>query len=143
MRIRELSHSVYQIQYHIVWGTKYRRKIIKEYVKVELVKSMYKVQKRFPDWYFHKINADADHVHLLIEIPPKYAVSDAVRELKASTSQALRKRFPFIDRIYQDGSMWSAGYFVSTVGLNEEQIKKYIQRQGERDRGIDITHEFS
>ena len=121
MRIRHLNHSIYQIQYHIVWGTKYRRKWLKHYVRSELIKSMYQVQRTCPDWYFHSINAGDDHVHILIEIPPKYSVAEVVQKLKGHSSQVLRKKFKFINEIYPQSGLWSVGYFVSTVGLNEEQ----------------------
>ena len=143
MRIRQLNHSVYQIQYHIVWGTKYRRKVLKYYVRKELIKCFYKIQRKYPDWYFHRINTGDDHVHLLMEIPPKYVVSGVVQKLKSISSAHLRKHFKFIDKIYEDGTLWSVGYFVSTVGLNEENIKKYIERQSRFDKGVDITKEFS
>ena len=143
MRIRQLSHSVYQIQYHIVWGTKYRRHVLKHYVRTELIKNFYTTQRRYPDWYFDQVNTGEDHVHLLMEIPPKYAVADVVRELKSVSSAHLRKRFPFINKIYAKGSLWSAGYFVSTVGLNEESIRRYIERQNDYDRGRDVAAEFS
>jgi len=142
MRIRKLNHSVYQIEYHLVFGTKYRRKILKKYVQSELIKGLRKVQRRFPDWYIHKINTGDDHVHILIEIPPKYSISDTVKNIKTVTSVHLRKKFKFINEIYQDGNLWSAGYFVSSVGLNEAQIKKYIERQGSFDIGEDAS-EFS
>lgn len=143
MRIRQQAHTIYQTQYHIVWSTKYRRKILKEYVKGTVIESLYKVQRRFPDWYFHNINTDQDHIHLLMEIPPKYAVSDVVRELKMCTSAQLRKRYGFIDKIYKDSGIWSTGYFVSTVGLNEAQIKRYIDMQGQQDLGVDVSDVFS
>lgn len=119
MRIRELSHSVYQIRYHIVWGTKY------------------------PILYIHEINTGEDHVHMLIEIPPTEKISSVVQKLKGSASIYLKKKFKFIDRIYKYGNLWSVGYFVSTVGLNEEQIRKYIQRQNKYDIGQDVSREFS
>ena len=72
MRIRQLNHGVYQVLYHLVWGTKYRRKFLKHYVRTELIKSLYNIQKRHPDWYLHKINTGDDHVHILLEFPPKY-----------------------------------------------------------------------
>lgn len=143
MRIRELHHSVYQVQYHIVWGTKYRRKYIKEYVKTELVKSLYKVQKSYPTWYFHSINTDQDHVHLIIEIPPKDSLAFCVQRLKSCSSADLKRKFPFIKNMFSDESIWSVGYFVSTIGLNEDQIRKYVERQGLHDRGQDVTQEFS
>lgn len=143
MRVRQLSHSVYQVQYHLVWGTKYRRKIIKPYVKKELVRSLYKTQRRHPAWFFHEINTDQDHVHLLIEIPPTDAVSKVVKELKSESSKHLRKCFPFIRKMSDETAVWSIGYYVSTVGLNEQNIRKYIERQGKHDQPIDITAELS
>jgi len=144
MRVRQLNHSVYQVQYHVVWGTKFRRKILKHYVRSELIKNLYRTQRRHPDWYFHQINTGDDHVHLRMEIPPKYAVANVVRELKACSSAHLKKHFPFINRIYRkNGRLWGAGYFVSTVGLNEERIKRYIERQNQYDTGLDVSDELS
>jgi len=80
------------------------------------------------------MNTDEDHVHLQIEIPPNIAVSDAVGKLKAASSRHLRTKFKFIREIYleKDG-IWSVGYFSSTVGLNESQVKRYIQWQSRKD----------
>ena len=143
MRIRQLNHSVYQIQYHLVWGTKYRRKFLKYYVRSALIKSLYKAQRKFPDWYLDQINTGDDHVHILLEIPPKYALASVVQYLKSSTNTSLKKQFRFIREIYDSNSIWSTGYFVSTVGLNEQQIRRYIERQNNYDRSLDITAEFS
>ena len=143
MRIRQLNHSVYQLQYHLVWGTKYRRKFLAHYVRTELIKSLYKVLKRHPDWYLHNVNTGSDHVHLLIEIPPVFAIAAVARELKTQTSNDLRQRFKFVDQIYTHSGIWSTGYFVSSVGLNEEQIRRYIDRQNKYDRGVDITAELA
>jgi len=126
-----------------VWATKYRRKILKHYVRKELIRSLYKVQRRYPDWYFEKINTGIDHVHLLIEVPPKYKLSEVIQKLKVQTSKDIKNKFKFINKIYEDGKMWSVGYFVSSVGLNEDQIKKYIEKQNKNDRGFDVTQEFS
>lgn len=143
MRVRELNHSVYQVSYHIVWGTKYRRKILKYYVRAELIKSLYKTLRMHPAWYIHSINTDEDHVHLLVEFPPTDPISDVVQKLKANSSGHIRKMFKFIDRIYDKSGIWSVGYFVSTVGLNEQTIRKYIERQNIRDRPMDVTSELS
>ena len=142
MRVRQLNHSVYQTEYHLVWGTLYRRKFLKHYVRKELVKKLYSIQKKYPDWYFTKVNTGDDHVHLLMEIPPKYSVSEVVQKLKAYTSVYLREKFKFISEIYDGKGIWGTGYFVSTVGLNEENIKKYIERQNAFDRGFDLTGEL-
>jgi putative transposase len=134
MRIQHLNHSTYQHQYHIVWGTKGRRKILKPYVLAELKRSLYETCERYPTLWIENINTDDDHVHLQIEIPPNISVSDAVGKLKALSSAALKKKFKFIRDMYLDkDGIWSVGYFSSTVGLNESQIAKYINWQGRRD----------
>jgi len=143
MRIRHLNHSVYQVSYHLVWGTKYRRKIIKHYVRAELIKSIYKALKRHPDWYLYKINTGDEHVHLLLEFPPSYSVAAVVQDLKSNTSSDLRKKFKYINKIYNHSGIWSVGYFVSTVGLNEDAIKRYIELQNNFDRGVDVTDKIS
>ena len=135
MRTRQLNHSTYQHQYHIVWGTKGRRKILKDYVLPELRKAFYEVVQKHPTLWVETFNTDEDHVHLQIEIPPNILVSDAVSKLKAISSQRLRKKFKFIREIYleKDG-IWSVGYFSSTVGLNETKIRRYIEWQGRKDK---------
>src|SRR5882672_7509401 len=143
MRIRRLNHSVYQIQYHLVWGTKYRRKFLKHYVRGELIKNIYRTLKRNPTLYLHNINTGDDHVHMQIEIPPTHSIPAVVKDIKAYSSTYLRKQFPFIDKMYPDSGIWSTGYFISTIGLNEENIRKYIGRQNDYDRGEDVTGEFS
>jgi putative transposase len=143
MRIRRLNHSVYQTEYHIVWGTLYRRHFLKQYVREAFIEGLRRIQRDYPTWYFLKVNTGDDHVHLLMEIPLKYAIVEVVQKLKARTSIYLQDRFRFIRAMYPDGSIWSTGYFVSTVGLNEENIKKYIARQNQYDRGTDETGEFS
>lgn len=134
MRIRQLNHSTYQHQYHIVWGTKARRKILQTYVLPELKKSFWSTLKKYPTLWIDSMNTDKDHVHMQIEIPSNIAVADAVSKLKSESSRHLRKKFKFIREIYleKDG-IWSVGYFSSTVGLNEAQIRKYIEWQGKKD----------
>ena len=133
MRTRSLSHSTYQHQYHIVWGTKYRRKYLKEYVKSELLACLFGIVKKYPTLNIERINVDQDHVHLQIEIAPDVSVCTVVQRLKAVSSMHLKKKFKFIREMYIDGNIWSVGYFSSTIGLNEEQVKKYIERQGRKD----------
>lgn len=133
MRTRSLNHSMYQIQYHIVWGTRYRRKYLKDYVKKEFVASCYNVVKKYPTLYIHTINTDQDHVHIQMEIPPNILIATVIQKLKIESSIRLKKEFKFIREMYIDGSIWSVGYFISTIRLNETAIKKYITYQGKKD----------
>jgi putative transposase len=145
MRIQSLNHSTYQHQYHIVWGTKYRYKYLKEYVKAELLECLYNVVKeKYPTLHIYAINVDKDHLHMQIEIPPNIAVAKAVQALKSATSFHLKKKFKFIKKMYlEHDGIWSVGYFSSTIGMNEEQIRKYINRQGQNDLPKTIGFEFS
>ncbi len=135
MRVQHLNHSTYQHQYHIVWGTRGRRKFLQSYVLPELKKSLYETCKKYPTLWIENVNTDQDHVHLQIEVPTNITIADAVRKLKSLSSLHLRKQFKFIREIYleKDG-IWSVGYFSSTVGLNETQIKRYLDWQGKKDK---------
>ena len=143
MQTRSLNHSAYKLQYHIVWGTKYRRKWLKPYVKAALKKSLYTTCKKYPTLFIQAVNTDHDHVHIQMEIPPSIAIADAVQALKGASSIILRKKYKFIRDMYlgKDG-IWSVGYFVSSIGLNEAQIKKYIEWQGKKEEQPQTTKLF-
>ena len=116
MRIQKLSHSTYSHSYHIVWGTKYRRKFLKPYVKESLLKLLNILEEENPTLHFETVNVDEDHVHMQVEISPSISVSAAVQKIKTFTSRNLRKEFNFIDRIYfEKEGIWSVGYFSSTI----------------------------
>ena len=134
MRVRSLNHSAYQLQYHIVWGTKYRRKYIIPAVKNEFLKSIYDTVKKYPTLHIFSANTDRDHIHIQLEAPPSVTIASVVQKLKANSSFYLRKRFKFIREMYLDKEgIWSVGYFVSSIGLNESQIRRYIEWQGKRE----------
>ena len=143
MQTRSLNHSTYKLQYHIVWGTRYRRKWLKPYVRTALKKSLYLTCKKYPTLYIQAVNTDEDHVHLQMEIPPSIAISDAVQKLKSLSSFAIRKEFKFIREMYleKDG-IWSVGYFVSSIGLNEANIKRYIDWQDKKEKQPQTTRLF-
>jgi putative transposase len=133
MRTRCLSHSIYRHQYHIVWGTKFRRKFLKPYVKPAFGKLLMSVVEKYPNLHVVSYNINDDHVHLQIEIPPNIAVSVVVQKIKWLTSLNLKKQFKFIKEMYLENSIWSVGYFSSTLGISETIIQKYIEYQGKKD----------
>ncbi len=143
MRTRSLSHSVYRHQYHIVWGTKRRRPYLKPYVAAELEKSFKATVKQYPTLHLEDFSTDEDHVHIQIEIPPNITVAAAVQAFKQQSSKHLRAKFPFIRRLYLEKSIWSVGYFSSTVGLNEETIRRYLEQQGKDEEPRDVSFESS
>lgn len=106
---------------------------IAEYFK----KAIGEVREFYPDWYIEEVGVDADHVHLHMVIPPKYAISKAIEALKSITSMRLKEKFPhFLKKVYwDDGGIWARGFFVSTVGINEAVIRRYVRYQGQQDAG--------
>jgi putative transposase len=137
MKLHKQAHTVYKTQYHIVWVTRFRRKILTPGIASFFTIALHEVREHYPDWYFTAIGTDKDHVHLHMEIPPRYSVSEVVNILKTNTSRALHARFAhFLDKVYWDrGGIWAKGYFVSTVGINEDVIKNYVLMQGAEDSG--------
>jgi putative transposase len=138
MRLMKLAHTVYQTQYHIVWVTRYRRKILCQGIESYL-KTLFEKEFRefFPDIYFDEIGIDQDHIHIHVIIPPKYAVSQIVSAFKSNTSRMIKEKFSeFIKKVYWDGyGIWGTGFFVSTVGINEKIIRAYVNQQGKHDVG--------
>lgn len=81
-------------------------------------------------------NIQVDHIHAVVIIPPKYPVSDVIGRIKGQSASKLRKKFTWLEEVYwKENVVWSPGYFVSTIGLNEEQIIKYVKWQERQDSG--------
>jgi putative transposase len=101
-----------------------------------MLERLKEVKEHYPEIEVLEIEHDNDHVHMLISIPPKMSVGKVVGILKANTSRRLKEKFPFLKEVYWgvDG-IWSDGYFVSTIGINEKVIQRYIHLQGEEDSG--------
>ena len=136
MELRKLDHCVYLCNYHIVLTTKYRRKIFNDGLFEYVKRKMLEISEYHPLIYYHEINHDKDHIHMLASIAPTISVGSVVRLIKTNTSRKLKEQFPFLKQVYwgTDG-IWSSGYFVTTVGINKEIIERYIQQQGKADSG--------
>ena len=87
------------------------------------------------------IGFDQDHLHMVMVIPPKYAIADVMGQLKSQSANHLRDRFPWLKKVYwKENIVWSPGYFVSSVGVNEQVIQNYVKNQGQRDSGqLELT----
>ena len=136
MEYKKQAHAVYCTCYHIVVSTKYRRKVLKAVIGEYLKRKVLQVGKFHPEIEILEVNTHLDHIHLVVSIPPKLSVSQVVNMIKANTGSSMRKIFTFLDKVYWGvNGIWSMGYFVSTVGINEEMIRKYVQKQGLEDSG--------
>ena len=135
MQKSSLAHTVWDCTYHIVWIPKYRRKVLYGQVRRELIAILKELVDKKPGLVIVEGNMAADHVHLCIRIPPKYSVSNVMGYLKGKSAMELAQRIPE-QRRYQERekSFWARGYYVSTVGINEATIRKYIKEQEQADR---------
>ncbi len=136
MEFRKQSHATYCCDYYVVFCTKYRRDWINDGIFAYLELKLKEINKFYADIIFKTVNHDIDHIHFLISIPPKYSVSSIVRLIKSNTANHLKQKFPILKSIYWGtNSIWSDGYFVSTLGANETVIRQYIENQGLEDSG--------
>ena len=136
MENRLSGHSVYRTEYHVVWIPKYRRRILNSGLKEYLVKVWPKILRGMPGVEIVEQNIQEDHIHTIMIIPPKYSVSEVIGRVKGQSASRLRKKFKWLKNVYwKENIVWSPGYFVSTIGLNEEQMIKYVQWQESQDSG--------
>lgn len=133
---RRESHCVYLCDYHIVLPTKYRHLIITSELWKYLYGKLVEITTHYPRLFLKEANHDKDHIHLLLSIPPQMSVGSVIRLVKTNTSRKIKEKFPVLKQYYwgSDG-IWSDGYFVSTVGITTEIIKRYIEKQGDLDTG--------
>ena len=130
-RLYQQTHSTWVCDYHIVWCPKYRGAVLKDiYIKQEL-KRMFKYIAQWKECPIHQWHIGDEHLHLYLSIPPKYSAAYIVQVLKGKSSMWLKKK----TKKFPQGTLWARGYFISTVGLNEHQIRNYIanQRHHQRD----------
>ena len=136
MTYRHSGHGTYYTEYHIFWIPKYRQRILNPGVRAYLQELFPKIVEEMPGCEIVKYSLQVDHVHMVMVIPPKYAVSDVVARIKQRTSSELRKKFVWLGRRYwKEKVVWSPGYFVSTIGVERERILKYVERQERQDSG--------
>ena len=131
-----LSHTTWNCKYHIVFAPKYRRKIIFKELRQDIANILSMLCKRKE---VHIIEAEicSDHVHMLVEIPPKMSVSEFVGYLKGKSTLMIFERHANLKYKYGNRHFWCRGYYVDTVGKNAKKIEEYIQNQLKEDLEYD------
>ncbi len=143
MEVRLRAHGAYQHQYPGVWIPKYRRRILREAIKLFVPEHLPQIQHDHPDVDIQQWSVQIDHIHVVMGIPPKYAVSSFEDKMKANVSRQHRLRYPELKRTYWGAMLWSPGFFSSTVELNEAVIWRYVAHQEQVDKGrIQLEFEF-
>lgn len=131
--IHSLSHTKWNCKYHIVFAPKYRRKVFYR----EKRREVGKILRQLCEWRGVRLvegEVCPDHVHMLVEIPPKMSVSGFKGYLKGKSSTMLYEKFGELKYKYRSREFWCRGYYVDTVGKNAGRIAEYIKHQLEEDR---------
>ena len=136
MTERSLSHTRWECKYHVVFIPKYRRKRLYGSIRQELGKVFRRLadqkESRIVEGHLH-----ADHVHMLIEIPPKYSVAQVIGYVKGKSAIHIARTFGGRKRNFKGQHFWARGYFVSTVGRDEAIVRNYITDHEAEDRRQD------
>lgn len=131
MEVKVGAHCSYQIRYHLVWGVKFRRKILLSHRTAYLKLILQDICTAY-DWKLEAMGTDEDHVHVFVGAHPKTAPAKLVQILKSKSARALFIKFPEVKQFLWGGAMWSVGYYIRTVsdGPLEGVVKSYVENQG-------------
>ncbi len=128
-----LAHTTWNCKYHLVFAPKYRRQIIYRQLRADIGKILRELCDR-KGIHIEEAQCCPDHIHMLVEIPPKYSVSEIMGYLKGKSSLIIFDRHANLKYKYGNRYFWCRGYYVDTVGKNEKKIAEYIQNQLAEDK---------
>ncbi len=144
MSYRKTSHSVYDLKYHVVWITKYRKPVLQGEIAARL-RELVRQTCATLDVYILSGHIAVDHVHLLVSVPPQVSVSKLMQRIKGRSSRRMLEEFGELSRQFWGRHFWARGYFAASSGnVTDEIIKQYIESQGqtspsEEDDGFAIV----
>ena len=131
-----LAHTTWTCKYHIVFAPKFRRKIIYQKIRQDIIHILSELCKR-KGLEILEGEACQEHIHMLVSIPPKYSVSEVMGYLKGKSSLMIFERHASLKYKYGNRHFWCRGYFVDTVGKNAKKIEEYIRNQLKEDEEYD------
>jgi len=134
--VQSLNHTKWDCKYHVIWIPKYRKKSLFANLRPHLGEALRELarQKESKILEGHLL---IDHVHILISIPPKYSVSSVIGFIKGKSAIYIARNFRNRRRNFVGETFWARGFYVSTVGLDEESIRNYIKNQEKEDQRVD------
>ena len=141
---RKGAHTIYDLQYHFVWVTKYRYKVLSGEV-AERTREVIRQICMSRDIKILTGHVSANHVHILVSCPPILSPAKVAQYLKGASSRKLQEEFPHLRKRYWGQHLWARGYFCASVGtVTQEQIKEYIEKHEQEppDENFSITDEF-
>ena len=137
-----LNHCTWECKYHIVFTPKYRKKSLYGLIKRDLRDVFHRLANQ-KECVIESGHIMPDHVHMLISIPPKHSIATVVGFLKGKSSIWVAQNISNRQKNFVGHKFWARGYFVSTVGANEEVVKKYIANQEDQDKRSDSLNLFN
>ena len=137
--IHRTRHAVYDLKYHLVWVPKYRKLILQGELALRLRELFAEISERY-DWELEEAAVVADHVHLFVSAPPRYAPARIVQIYKSISARLIFQEFPVIKRHLWGGELWNDGYFVRSVGdqVTANVIKRYVRAQHDPSLPFDL-----
>jgi putative transposase len=136
-RFRRLSHTIYECKYHLVFCPKYRQRILKDEIKEYVRREIENLVRQKEAVEIIELNVQTDHIHLIVWIPPKYAVSQIMGYLKGKLAIRLFQRYEKLGKTNWGRHLWSRGYCVSTIGIDERRIREYVKWQETKEKEIE------
>ena len=134
--VESLNHTRWECKYHVVWIPKYRKKKLFAGLRSELGEVFHDLARQ-KESKILQCSMLVDHVHMMISIPPKYSVSSVVGFIKGKSAIYIARNLMNRKRNFTGESFWARGYYVSTVGLDEEKVRQYIRDQEKEDIRLD------
>jgi len=139
MGIRRTKHAVYDLKYHLVWIPKYRKHILDKEVS-DYIKVIFDMIAEEYEFRIDTMGAMEDHVHVFVEVPPRYSPARVVQIMKSISAREVFSKFPNLRKQLWAGELWNDGYFVRSVGdeVTADVIRKYIEYQTHEDNSIQL-----
>ena len=140
MGTRRTKHAVYDLKYHLVWIPKYRKNILDKEVSDYLKGVFNKIAEEY-DFNIDIMEVMEDHVHIFVEVPPKYFPARVVQIMKSISAREAFKKFPNLRKQLWAGELWNDGYFVRSVGdkVTADIIRRYIEYQTHEDNSTQLN----
>ena len=138
-QFKRLTHSLYECKYHIVFCPKYRHRMFRDEIASFTEQQIRELCRRKDHVEVMELNIQADHIHLVVSIAPKYAVSEFMGYLKGKLALRLFHQYEQLGKRFWGRHLWATGYCVSTIGLDEDKVRKYVQWQEKQEKQAELV----
>jgi putative transposase len=138
-QFKRLTHTIYECKYHVVFCPKYRQRIFNEAIAQYTRQQIYELCRQKEQVEVLEVNIQPDHVHLVVSVPPKYSISEFMGYLKGKLALRLFHQYEQLGKRYWGRHLWARGYCVSTIGLDQDKIRKYVKWQEQKEKQEEAT----